>query len=479
MNIDIGQALQFNISTFVGRCTALLGITGSGKTNTAAVLIEELLAGGLPLTIVDIEGEYWGLKERFEILVAGKSEHSELLLNPENAGALAQTSIERGISVILDLSEYTEEESYTCLVEYFTALWDTASKVKRPYQIVLEEAHEWLPEGVRTPLKTILTRIALRGRKRGLGIMLMSQRSAKVAKDVLTQASLLFLHKVVHPTDMKVYKDLIPLPPVEVEKMVGGLQPGHVVAINNHTPQIAQIRLRHTFHAGSTPTLEEDAPPELRKIDEKLLHDLQQLIAKSSPVAKDDKRLEKRIKELEELLLKKDDEIARRDEQIKLLSQLSVQMSGSAPVAPQLLEIDQATVNHMHVPGMVTTQLSPRIVEAVSPTKVIEQPLPVNEAKVKSLQRRISQMSQRQSQVFHVLVERGVALSVDEIAAWLNVDRSTVNKNLPPEALFKLGLISRSKRGNGYQYKSTLREHLAREFPGSGIDTLMQKVLQS
>lgn len=106
MDIDIEGGLPLDISAFIGKSVALLGITGSGKTNTAAVLIEEMLTQGLPLTIVDIEGEYWGLKERFEVLVAGRSEHAELLLNPEQAGTLAHVSIERGISVILDLSDY-------------------------------------------------------------------------------------------------------------------------------------------------------------------------------------------------------------------------------------------------------------------------------------------------------------------------------------------------------------------------------------
>src|SRR5579885_3705105 len=97
LNIDSTKELQLQTQTLVGRSIAVLGITGSGKTNTAAVLIEELLSGGFPLTIVDIEGEYWGLKERFEILVAGRSQHAELDIDPTNAGKLAEISVKRGI----------------------------------------------------------------------------------------------------------------------------------------------------------------------------------------------------------------------------------------------------------------------------------------------------------------------------------------------------------------------------------------------
>lgn len=52
LHIDILNKLQLQTQELVGRSVAVLGITGSGKTNTAAVLIEELFLSGLPLTIV-------------------------------------------------------------------------------------------------------------------------------------------------------------------------------------------------------------------------------------------------------------------------------------------------------------------------------------------------------------------------------------------------------------------------------------------
>src|SRR5260370_25967306 len=90
LSIDSSNELQIQPQTLVGRSIAVLGITGSGKTNTAAVLIEELLSSGLPLTVVGIEGEDLGLKEQFEVLVAGRSQHTELEVGPNNAAQLAQ-----------------------------------------------------------------------------------------------------------------------------------------------------------------------------------------------------------------------------------------------------------------------------------------------------------------------------------------------------------------------------------------------------
>ena len=124
--LDTERQLDFDVRDFVGRSIAILGITGSGKTNTAAVLIEELLTSGLPLTICDIEGEYWGLKEAFDLLIAGRSAHAELPLELENAAGLAEVSLQRGISVILDLSDYTQNEAIEILLRYFQRLWEIA-----------------------------------------------------------------------------------------------------------------------------------------------------------------------------------------------------------------------------------------------------------------------------------------------------------------------------------------------------------------
>jgi len=65
LNLDTNNILNLQTQDLIGRCVAVLGISGSGKTNTAAVLVEELLSSGVPMTIVDIEGEYWGLKEKY------------------------------------------------------------------------------------------------------------------------------------------------------------------------------------------------------------------------------------------------------------------------------------------------------------------------------------------------------------------------------------------------------------------------------
>jgi len=243
MQIDTHNTFHMDSDALSGKSIALLGITGSGKTNTAFVLIDELLTAQTAMTIVDIEGEYWQLRERHPSLhIVGRSEYCTNEITRGNAVALAKTSLEDGIPTLLDLSDYSTLEAHGILVKYFGTLWTLSAKVKCPYRIVLEEAHEYLPVNGADDLKDVLSRIALRGRKRGLDLMIISQRSAKLAKDVLTQSSLLFLHKVVHPTDMEVYKSLIPLVGTKVIALVSDLHKGQCVIVHESIPQVVQVR---------------------------------------------------------------------------------------------------------------------------------------------------------------------------------------------------------------------------------------------
>ena len=465
MSLDIaGSNLSLETQSFVGRSVAVLGMTGSGKTNTAAVLIEELLAQGLPMTIVDIEGEYWGLKQSYDLLIAGRSEHAELEIGPENAGQLATLSVQRSISVILDLSDYTQDEQYTFLAAYFESLWDIAGKERKPYQIILEEAHEWVPQGAQTPLKQLLTRVALRGRKRGLSIILMSQRSAKVEKDVLTQVPLLFLHKVAHPIDLKVYKELIPLPSRDVEMMVGGLQQGQAAVVSDQHVIAAHIRQRHTFHAGTTPTFGSSVEPELRRVDDTMLRELQALLVSEKKTASKPDQAQ-RIKELEAVIAAKNAEIATLLKQLRLPNKFLV----SVP-RPKKLVLDSTSAK----PILPTINTPAPLSRASTTTR--EAP-PLNERKFASLVKSIAAVHNVQRRQLKLLTEKNRYMEVREIAAWLNMEESTISKN-PPTALLSLHLVERVRDADGFHYRSVLRDYLKTEFPGIDVDMLVQRLLE-
>jgi hypothetical protein len=488
LQIDRTNKLRMSLQNLIGESIAVLGIKGSGKTNTAAVLIEELLDFGLPLTIVDIEGEYWGLKEKFEILVAGRSANVDLEISPSHAGKIAEFSVQNAISVILDLSEYSQEEMFDFLLRYFTALWETSFVVRRPYEIVLEEAHEFVPQTVRSPLKEVLTRIALRGRKRGLGIISVSQRSAKVEKDVLTQASILLLHRVVHPVDIRVYQDILPLPPKEVETLISALNPGEAIVLNNHHVEVIQVRLRRTFHVGATPQLDSVTTPRLRRVDKKLLNNLRQLL---DSVHEYEDANEKLIKQLQETVVEKDaiiEELQKQVEQLKVQNEILGKIELSVisglrddVISPSpnrnLLQIDP-----IRSVTVVSEDAKFEFNKLESTSSILGQ-IP-NVPELQRQQRRFSSLLQdmkklpkTQRSIVRFLIEReGSSMNTKDLARWLELRESTVKRNLPID-LLKLGLLTRSGTKGHYRYSASHRILLGKEFPDIDPEILIQSLI--
>ena len=385
---------------------------------------------------------------------------------------------------------------YEFLLAYFTRLWEVCFIHRQPYQVILEEAHEFLPQGQRTPLKEILTRIALRGRKRGLGTIVMSQRSAKVDKDVLTQASLLFLHRVVHPIDLKVYQDLIPLPGREVESMVGSLQTGQTIALYQHQAQVIQVRLRHTFHAGATPLQGVAPSPELRKIDSTLLEELRRLTAeKPTRLNGEETKLARRIVALEAELEARNLTISEQAEELKrlqaensLLSKLKLSLDGLPPtttaiLSPSTLEVQEARIGRLVTNGATFGEKQspgetragkpntspPRPVEKVTVVPVITQLEPANqgesallpqeEKRLDTLIGKVRKVPKTQLAILHLLAQtpqKGMDSRSISIALGMNL---AYLSDHPPLKLLATNLVTRKKtKAGSYLYRSNLEE---------------------
>ena len=74
-----------------------------------------------------------------------------------------------------------------------------------PFFLVLEEAHNFCPESAMGKVKSskIIKTLAGEGRKFGIGLCVISQRPAKVDKNVISQCGTQLLMKITNPNDLK------------------------------------------------------------------------------------------------------------------------------------------------------------------------------------------------------------------------------------------------------------------------------------
>ena len=237
----------------------ITGKSGSGKSNTASVFIEELLDRDLGLLIVDTDGEYHGLKEEFDVLHAGKGDDCDLTVTVDDADRLARMALEDRVPILLDIATIgDEEEVEAILFEVINALFVKEQEYRMPFAVFLEEAHEFIPQqGGRggSDLKKLIVRVAKRGRKRGLGICCMSQRPAAVDKDYITQCDWFVWHRLTWETDTAVVDRILGGDSAETVQSLGD---GEAIVLTDWDESVTRVQFRRkrTADAGATPTID-------------------------------------------------------------------------------------------------------------------------------------------------------------------------------------------------------------------------------
>ncbi len=280
------------------------GKSGSGKSNSASVIAEKLLESGFGLLIVDIDGEYYGLKEEYEILHAGADEECDIQVTTDHAGKLASLALEQNVPIILDVSSYLDEsEAEAVLTAVARSLFAKAKKQKQPFLVLVEEVHEYIPEnGSVGECGKMLIKISKRGRKHGLGICGISQRPADVKKDFITQCDWLLWHRLTWNNDTQVVRRILDADYADAVEDLGDGE-GFLMTDWSEAVERVQFYRKQTFDAGATPGLDDFERPDLKSVSDDLVSELES-------ISEEKQERETRIQELREELDRKNSRIA-------------------------------------------------------------------------------------------------------------------------------------------------------------------------
>lgn len=306
---DLSLPIEAVTQTF-----AILAKKGSGKTYSGSVLAEEMLAAGQVMVAVDPTGAWWGLrssadgkKPGYPVVVFG-GDHGDLPLNPLAGEMIAQAIAAKRFPAVLDLSLLRKAES----IRFVTAFMETLYRLNRePLHLFIDEADDLCPQrmqGDEARMVGAVEDVVKRGRKKGIGCTLITQRPADLNKQVLTQCEVLFALNISHPKDIAPINEWVRVHADEsqAKQMISDLPSlpkgeGWIWSpswLNKF--QRIKIRTRHTFDSGATPKVGQVRiePKRLAEIDVNVLG---QEMAKLADEAKanDPKELKRRIAELE------------------------------------------------------------------------------------------------------------------------------------------------------------------------------------
>lgn len=291
---------------------AVLGKRGSGKTNTAGVLTEQLIKAGLPVVYVDPIGVTWGLRHSRDgkgpglpVVILG-GEHADVPLEETGGAVIADFLIEHRAPAVLDLGLFSKGAQRRFMVDFAERLYH---KNRDALHVALDECDTFVPQRIDhggERLVGAINDLVRKGRARGIGVTLISQRPALISKDVLTQVETLIAHRMTGPQDRDAIERWIEHNASGGDDVLASLQlleDGEAWVWSPSWLKVMErtrVNLRETFDSSATPKAGERvvAPKRAAEVDLDALRErLSATIEKAK--ADDPRELRRRIAELE------------------------------------------------------------------------------------------------------------------------------------------------------------------------------------
>jgi hypothetical protein len=301
--------LKLSVSECATMTAAILAKRSSGKTYLGMVFVEEFLKSGVgvPVVVVDPMGVWApglrcmadGTPSPYQVLTLG-GPHGDLPLESFQGRAAAEVVEQlRPHPVVLDLSDLEPAGQHEVLADFGERIF--ATDKRSPILFVIDEADEFIPQELtgsphqKRSLK-VWDRIVRRGRIKGLGTILISQRAAVVNKNVLSQIDKLFLLCMVAPSDLDAVEDWLRhvVPVAQRSQCLGqlpSLQPGQAFYMSGGAAAAFRkfvVRRRGTYDSSRTPeTSDKERVLELSQVSPEVLATARKIL-EASQVAGDE-----------------------------------------------------------------------------------------------------------------------------------------------------------------------------------------------
>ncbi len=251
------KSLKFTLANLQPR--DILALTKSGSVRTHLTALREAL------DMIRTSRKDYDIDDILRVLEAQDDQSNFSLMNEleylrevdifAREGTKIDELVHKGMTTIINMKGTPPDIQELIINRVATALFELRKMEKiPPLMMVAEEAHNFCPQQGKAATSDIFRTIASEGRKFGLGLMIITQRAAKVDKNVLSQCNTQIILKVTNPNDLKTIMasvegltagmaDEIQMLPVGVALVTGG---------NISMPLLVDVRPRETEHGGKS-----------------------------------------------------------------------------------------------------------------------------------------------------------------------------------------------------------------------------------
>lgn len=268
-----GRAATMDLEELLATRLLVQGNSGSGKSHLLRRLLEQS-APWVQQCVIDPEGDFVTLADRFGHVVVDAAQHTELSLQK-----VAARVRQHRVSVVLSLEGADIEGQMRLAAAFLGGLFDAERDHWYPMLVVVDEAQLFAPaaagevsDEARKASLGAMTNLMCRGRKRGLAGIIATQRLAKLAKNVAAEASNFLMGRTFLDIDMARASDLLGMERRQAE-MFRDLQRGHFIALG---PAVSRRPL--SIKVGAVETVGRGGSPKLMPLPDQPAMDARDLI---------------------------------------------------------------------------------------------------------------------------------------------------------------------------------------------------------
>jgi hypothetical protein len=206
-----------------------LAIKSAGKTYAAGVLAEEMIKNGIPIVAIDVMGTWWGLRvgvdgnDGLPVVVFG-GDHQDIPIpvktdrktqspqvDEERLQLMVKSILQARISAVIDTNAFSKKMQRRIAAVFISELY----RLNKDYgtrHVFIEEADTLAPQRLSGELNFsfgAVDDLVRRGGNFNLGTTLITQRSAVLNKDVLTQCNCLIVLRILAALDKNAVKSWV------------------------------------------------------------------------------------------------------------------------------------------------------------------------------------------------------------------------------------------------------------------------------
>lgn len=244
----------------------ILGKPGAGKSALARGLFETEIDVGHRAIFVDPMGDAAGIRltpdgkpSRFSNVVIIGGPHADLPVTSDDGGRTGKFVARNHGSFLIDLSQMIQAEQLRFMGGFADQLYE---QMAVPALLLVDEAHLFAPQErgeASSFLINRMTRLNSQGRKRGIFLWLMTQRPARISKNIIAGTETLVAMKMNTPRDIDAMEEWLsahdPAQAKEARTKVPRLNVGQAIVWNPAADFFAEVQFpfHSTFDSGRTP----------------------------------------------------------------------------------------------------------------------------------------------------------------------------------------------------------------------------------